>query len=139
MAAIWGSEFVWGIVIGLLVALAGAWAQAEITTRKQRKHERTLVRDFCIDLLKNLQGIVAELERTRDRTKAIFHDYLGLIDVEVQTFGRNREHLDLLPDDKVRVEVRQFIADIALRRIEVMSRLEEHYKPQGKPDRLPPE
>lgn len=115
-------EFFWGVIIGLILAFVSAWAQAEIASRKQAKTAESTVARFCIDTIKNIQSVILEMDRTRDRAQAIHHEFLMLIEVEVQIYGRNREHLIHLPDD-MRGPVRDFMNDIAVKRAEVADKL----------------
>lgn len=122
MQEILTGEFFWGVVIGLMLAFVSAWAQAEIASRKQAKTAKSTVARFCTDTIKNIQSVVSEMDRTRDRSRAIHHDFLMLIEVEVQIYGRNREHLIHLPDE-LRGQVREFMNDIAVKRAEVANKL----------------
>lgn len=128
-------EFFWGIVVGLVLSFLGGWAQAKITFTMQRRAAEENVRRFCIDTIKNIQGIVSEMDRTRDRARAIHHDFLNLIEIEVQIYGRNREHLIHLPEE-LRTSVRQFLNDIAVKRADVANNLNQFYQLTGHADQL---
>jgi len=62
------------------------------------------------------------MNATRSKAKIVHPDYLALLDVEIQVFGRNREQLIYLPQD-VRDKVRNFITDCAIRRAEIGNHL----------------
>jgi hypothetical protein len=127
MWAILTGEFFWGIVVGLILSFIGGWAQAKITVTMQQKAARKTVVRFCIDTIKNIQGVIAEMDKTRDRARAIHHDFLTLIEVEIQIYGRNREHLIHLPDE-LRTSVREFMNDVAIKRAEVANKLSQFYQ-----------
>ena len=65
--------------------------------------------------------------KTRDRSKAIYHDYLGLIDVEIGVYGRNREHLIHLPE-QARTDVRAFMTDCAVKKTDIAAKLDAFYR-----------
>ena len=127
MLGILTGEFFWGVVVGLILSFIGAWAQAKITVSMQQKSaEKTVIR-FCLDTVENIQAIIAEMDKNRDRTKLIHHDFLTLIEIEVQIYGRNREHLIHLPDD-VRTSMRDFMNNVAIKRAEVANNLSSFYQ-----------
>jgi hypothetical protein len=126
----WGilqGEFFWGIVVGLALSFFGAWLLAKFTVSLQQKHQKKVVVEFCIDEVRNLQSLIQEMDATRDRTKAIFHDFLALIDAEVGVYGRNRENLLHLPQS-TRDKVRRFMNECAVKRAEVASHLDQFYQ-----------
>jgi hypothetical protein len=112
------SEFVWGIIIGLLLSLSGAWWQARLTSKQQKEAQRDLIKNFCIDTVNNIKAIVDDMVDHRQRTQGIHGDYLALLDIELNVFGRNREQLTHLPNP-VRENVRKFVTDCAIRRGEI--------------------
>lgn len=115
-------EFFWGIVVGAVLTILGAWLLAKFTASEQRKLQKKIVVDFCIDTIKNLQGVIKQMDDTRDRTRIIFPDLLGLIDVEMGVYARNREHLLHLPEG-IRDKVRAFMNNCALKRADVAAKL----------------
>jgi hypothetical protein len=92
------SEFVWGIIVGLVLAAFGARLQAIFIARQQQKAQKDLIKNFCIDTVNNLKAIVEDMVNHRQRTQAIHSDYLALLDIEIGVFGRNREHIIQLPN-----------------------------------------
>jgi hypothetical protein len=54
----------------------------------------------------------------RQRTEVIDPDYLRLLDIEFDVFGRNREHMIHLPNP-VRENVGKFVNECAIRRAEI--------------------
>lgn len=127
MLEILQGEFFWGIMIGLLLSFLGGWTLAKFTvTIQQANLKKTMVK-FCVDTITNIQSIVSEMDSTRDRAGAIYHDFLMLIEVEIQIYGRNREHLIHLPDEE-RNLVRQFMNSIAIKRADVTNHLDQFYK-----------
>ena len=107
-----------------MLSLVGGWALAMFNLRSMRDFQRRNQREFCIELIENINKFAAELDDTRDRTRAIHHEFLNLIDVEIGIFGRNRENL-LLLDRGARRAMQKFMSDIAIRRVNVTRNLEE--------------
>jgi hypothetical protein len=93
MLEILKGEFFWGIVVGLVLSFFGGWVLAKFTVSLQQKHRKKVVRDFCTDAIKNLQSVIKEMDAARDRGRAIYADFLDLIEAEVAVWGRNREHI----------------------------------------------
>jgi hypothetical protein len=127
MWAILTGEFFWGIVIGLVLSFFSAWLLARYTASFQKKQQQRVVLDFCADEIRSLQSLVKEMDDQRDRAKAIFHDYLALIDVEIGVYGRNREHIVHIPQP-TRDKVRSFFNNLAVKRAEVAGNLAEFYR-----------
>lgn len=121
------SDFFWGIVIGLLLSLIGSYALAKFNFSIMQKNQKKVIRLFCADVIQNIKNIVSEMDATRDRTKAIHHDFLSLLDVEIGVYGRNREHLIHLPPDE-RENVRKLINNIAIKKAEISQGLESFYE-----------
>jgi hypothetical protein len=116
------SEFFWGVVVGVVLTFIGAWGQAVFTVRQQRKAQKDLIKNFCIDTVNNIKAIVDDMIAHRQRTQTIHGDYLMLFDVEVTVFGRNREQIIHLPNP-LRENVRKFVTDCAIRRAEIGNHL----------------
>lgn len=112
------SEFLWGIVIGLCIALIGARVQAKQQIKKSVEQQQKDFRLFAQDIISNIMRVSEDIAEARRRSQAIHHDLLALIDAEVGIFGRNREHSIRLKDD-LRGDVRKYITDIALRRTDI--------------------
>jgi len=104
-----GSEFVWGIVIGILLSTLSAWLGLQLN----RTHTRRNVRRFCLDLSSNISELVDGLNETRQKHRYIDSEFLDLFDVEIQIYGRNREHLIAIEDDKLRRDIREYFTRIA--------------------------
>lgn len=120
-------EFFWGLVVGLFLSFVAGWVLAHFTARLAQRQQKQVVKSFCIDLIQNLKDIIDELDQNRDRTRAIFHDILALIEAEVVVYGRNREHLIHLPPE-LRVRVRKFMNVCGLKRAETASKLDDFYQ-----------
>jgi hypothetical protein len=116
------SEFFWGVMVGLILSVIGAYYLALFAAKQQRAQQKETVKNFCADTIKNLRQIVDDMAELRTKVKAIHHDYLMLMDVEIGVFGRNREHLITLPEP-LRHQVRKFVTDCALRRAEIANHL----------------
>jgi len=91
------SEFFWGIVIGVVLSISGAYFGTRFAAKAQNAELRKRQIDFCNELLDNITGLVGELEDHRNRSQVIHRDFLDLIDVEIGIYARNRENLVLLP------------------------------------------
>jgi hypothetical protein len=112
------SEFFWGVVVGVVLTGIGAWCQAVFTVRQQRKAQKDLIKNFCIDTVNNIKAIVDDMVAHRQRTQGIHPDHLALLDIEFGVFSRNREHIIHLPD-LVRENARKFVTDCAIRKGEI--------------------
>lgn len=104
-----GSEFVWGIVIGILLSTLSAWLGLQLN----RAYTQRNVRRFCLDLSSNISELADGLNDTRQKHRYIDSEFLDLIDVEIQIYGRNREHLIAIDDDKLRRDIRDYFTRIA--------------------------
>jgi hypothetical protein len=112
------SEFLWGIVLGLCIALIGARVQAKQQIKKLVEQQRKDYLLFAQDIISNIMRVSDDIEEARRRSLAIHHDLLALIDAEVGIFGRNRE-LSIRLNDDLRGNVRKYVTDIALRRTDI--------------------
>ncbi len=121
------SEFIWGIVLGLVIAIIGARIQAKQIIKKQVEQQRKDYLLFAQDIINNIMRVSEDIEEARRRSAAIHSDLLALIDVEVGIYGRNREHSIRLNDD-LRSEVRKYMTNVALRRADVLVNLDVFYQ-----------
>ena len=103
------SEFFWGIVIGLLLAIVVAAATIWLDSRRRR----WTVAAFCQDLVGSVCDLINNLEDNRDRNRVIDLEFIETIAVEIGVYGRNREHLVVLADAKLRKDVREFFTRVA--------------------------
>ena len=127
MQEIFEGQFFWGIVVGLLLSFVGGWVQAKLTVAIAQKQQKKVVVKFCIDTIKNINNIVSEMDATRDRTRAIYLEFLTLIDSEINVYDRNREFLIHLPEP-LRNEVRTFMNSCAVKKADISSRLLDCYE-----------
>jgi hypothetical protein len=112
------NEYFWGVVTGVVLTIIGTWLTSILTMRQQRKAQRTLVKNLCIDIVNNMRAIVDDMVDHRQRTQVIHSDYLQLLDIEFNVSGRNREQIIHLPNP-VRENIRTFVTDCAIRRAEI--------------------
>ena len=103
------SPFVWGIVIGLLLAVVAARASIWFESRQRRR----LASALCMDLVRNISDLIQNLEDNRERNRVIDHEFLETITAEIFIYGRNREHLILISDPELRIEIRDFFNRVA--------------------------
>ena len=103
------SQFVWGTVLG--VCLSVLTARASIYFQLRDQEER--VQKFSQDLIRNITDYAESLSEARERSHAIHHDILALIENEIGIWGRNREHLFLISDDKTRKSIRDYFSRCA--------------------------
>ncbi len=127
MTEILTGEFFWGVIVGLLLSFVAGWVLAKFTVSMTQANAKKVIIRFCIDTIKNIQNIIVEMDSTRDRAKAIHHDFLILLDVEFNIYGRNREHLIHLPDEE-RNQVRKFMNEVAVKKAEVVNKLDQFYR-----------
>jgi hypothetical protein len=118
MAHVLTSEFFWGVIVGVVLAGVGGFLQVVFQSRQATNERVALFRSFTIDTARNIQRIVADMDDTRRRARAIHPEFLTLLDVEIGAFGRNREHLISLPLP-IRDIVRAYMNDCALIRAEI--------------------
>jgi len=104
------SEFFWGLIVGLLLSVIGAYCLAVFTTRQQQKAQRDLIKNFCIDTVDNIKTIVDDMVDRRQQMQVIHGDYLTLLDIEFNVFAKNRKQIGHLPNP-VRDNVRKFAKD----------------------------
>ena len=116
------SEFLWGIILGLIVSIVGARFQAKEIRRHHIAQATSDVNIFCAHIIENIQIVIADLGEARRRSRVIHGDILALLDSEIHIFGRNRENIIRL-DGKLRNDVRKFIVDCGLRRSAVVGQL----------------
>lgn len=124
MWAIINSEYFWGTIIGFVLSFFGSWLLAKFTVAINTANARLIVARFCVDVIRNIQGIVFQLEDSREKFRFIDISYLRLLDDELAAYNRNRDQLIILPDSD-RVKVRKFFNDIAIRRTEIIFNLEK--------------
>lgn len=112
------SDFVWGLILGLLLSVFGAVVQARSQTRRLVEQQRSDITTFCRDVILNILRISGDLSEAKRRSNLIHNDLLNLIDVEIGVYGRNREHTIRLDDD-LREAVRDYVTVCALRRADI--------------------
>jgi hypothetical protein len=116
------TEFFWGLIVGLLLSIIGAYCLAVFTSRQQQKAQKDLTKNFCIDTVDNIKTIVGDMVDRRQQTQVIHGDYLTLLDIEFNVFANNRKQIGHLPNP-VRDNVRKFVNDCAIRRAEIGNHL----------------
>ena len=122
------SPFVWGIVIGLLLAVVVARASVWFDSQQRRR----LVAALCMDLVKNISDLIQNLEDNRERNRVIDLEFLETITAEIFVYGRNREHLILVSDPELRIEIRDFFVRVAALLAQIRGSLSQF----GEADRL---
>ena len=115
------SPFLWGIVIGLLLAVVVAVIQVRLEVRQKRR----VVAIFCQELVSSICELIQNLEDNRDRNRIIDHEFLEIISAEINVYGRNREHLILIHDISLRGDVRRFFTRVATLLAQVQWRLRQ--------------
>lgn len=114
------SEFVWGLFIGIILTFIGSL----ITARLIKKQHKSNVKSFCVDSISNISEYVEALDNHRDRARVIHKDFLELIEVEMNVYGRNREHLIHIENRDLRKKVRDFFTDIAVQLAKIKENIE---------------
>jgi hypothetical protein len=112
------SEFFWGVIVGLFLSTIGSYFLAKFTADQQRRERKEVLKNFSADTVNNIRQIVDDMNDLRNKMKVIHNDYLALLDVEINVFGRNREQLIYLPPE-LRTRIRTHVTDCALRRAEI--------------------
>jgi hypothetical protein len=52
------SEFFWGVIVGLVLSVFGAYWLAVFGARQQQKAQKDQIKNLCIDTVNNLRAIV---------------------------------------------------------------------------------
>jgi hypothetical protein len=117
------SEFFWGVIVGVVLSDI----QARLTVRRQKKAQKDLIKSLCVDIVNNITAIVQDMNEFRQRTQDVYADGLRLMDIELNIYGRNREHTIHLPTS-VREKVRKFVTDCAIRRGEVGNYIVQYHR-----------
>src|SRR5262249_29822636 len=112
------SEFFWGVIVGLVLSVFGAYWLGVFAARQQQKVQKDQVKNLCIDTVNNIKAIVDDMVDHRQKANLVHPDYLNLLDIEFGVFGRNRENLIHLPNP-VRDNMRKFVNDCSIRRGEI--------------------
>jgi hypothetical protein len=94
------SEFFWGVIVGLLLSVIGAYRLAVFITRQQQKAKKDLIKNFCIDTVDNIKTIVDDMVDRRQQTQVIHGDYLTLLDIPWQESKLRPGSLFLVGDPK---------------------------------------
>jgi hypothetical protein len=87
MMTILTNEYFLGVITGVVLTAIGTWLQTILTAWQQRKAQRDLIKNFCIDTINNIKAIVEDMANHRQRTQVIHPDYLRLLDIEFERFG----------------------------------------------------
>lgn len=103
-------DFTVGVVFGVVLTAIGTWLTIKIQSANQKK----VLRNFCEDSITNICEYIASLDQHRDKTGIIVTDFLDLIEVETQIYGRNREHLSIIENKVTRKEIRDFFTETAI-------------------------
>jgi hypothetical protein len=119
----------------VLLTGIGAWGQAVFTIWQERKAQKELIRNFCIDTVNNIRAIVDDMVDHQKLKKGIHPDHLALLDIEWNVFGRNRVHLIHLPNP-VGENVRKFVTDCEIRKAEIGNYLSQYLQELERADRL---
>ena len=117
------STFVGGIVIGLLLAVVVARASIWFESYQRRR----LACALCMDLVRNISDLIQNLEDNRARHRVIDHEFLETITAEIFIYGRNREHLILISDRELRIEIRDFFNRVAALLAQIRGYLRQFY------------
>ena len=104
------SEFLWGIIIGGVLTYLGTYIA--FTLQKREKSE--LVKNFCKDSISIIFDYIKSMDEHRDRSKVIYTDFIDLIDVEINIYGRNREHIILIADKETRKKIRELFSNTSI-------------------------
>lgn len=118
------SQFVWGLVIGLLLAVVVARVSIWFETRQRSR----IVSELCVDLTESICELIQDLDDNRHRNRNIDHEFLELISAEISVYGRNREHLVRVSDPKLRKDIQKFFNRVAAYLVQVQWHLRQYYE-----------
>ena len=88
---------------------------------------RRLVITLWEDLTSSVCDLIQNLEQNRERTKVIDNEFLEIINAEIIVYGRNREHLAVLPKPDQRSQIREFFTRVASLLAQIQWRLRQFY------------
>jgi len=117
------SQFVWGIVIGLLLSVVGAMTMTMLSKRERR----TLAASFYQDLIGSITDLIHNLEDNRERHIIIEHEFLDAIGTEISVYDRNREHLVYINDVQLRKSIRNYFSRISVLLVQIQRCLRQFY------------
>jgi len=103
------AEFVWGVVLGSLLTIAGAFMVHYLSDRNRKASAVELLRD----LIRSLTDLIQTLIDCRDRDERVGPEFLDSINAEIAVYNRNRESLVLLRDAGLRKDIREYFARMA--------------------------
>jgi hypothetical protein len=109
VSSILTSEFLWGVILGLLLSMVVAGFSTWLEARTRRR----IVVDFCDDLIGSICDYIQNLQDNRQRNRIIESEFLELIAAEIIVYGRNREHLPHIGNVQLRNDVRDFFTRVA--------------------------
>ena len=110
VAEVLTSEFFWGIVFGLILSVFGTFVSAWLNNFQRRK----TVAVFCQDLIGSISDLIQKLEENRERNQLIDHEFLNTIDLEIQVYSRNREHLVVLDNTQLQRDVWNYFTRVSV-------------------------
>jgi len=109
LTKILAAEFVWGIVLGSLLTIAGAFMVHYLSNRRRKSAAVALFRD----LIQSMTDLIQTLMDSRSRNERIGPEFLDTINAEIAVYNRNREKLILLEDSLLQKDIREYFARAA--------------------------
>jgi len=61
MVTVLKSEFFWGVIVGLVLSVFGAYWLTVFGARQQQKAQKDQIKNLCIDTVNNLRAIVDDM------------------------------------------------------------------------------
>ena len=113
-------------MIGIVLTALGAYGQSWLTAMHLRRDRKKNMARYCLYLVRAIKQIARDMGSTHEKTGAIYHEFLSILDTELGVFTRNREGIIFL-DKETRDEVRQFVDDITVSRSKIAASLNLFY------------
>ncbi len=114
------SDFLWGIIIGLVLTLLGSWALHE----KQERIKRKSIARFIEDVIQTINTYVEQINSERQTNNEYINtDYLGLINGEIELYARNREHLINIQSPELRAEIKAFLTEVSIKTARIQNEI----------------
>jgi len=106
LTEILAAEFIWGVVLGSLLTIAGALIVHYLSNRQRKTAAVALFQD----LIQSLTDLIQVLIDCRDNDEHIGPEFLDTINAELAVYNRNRERITLLTDPLLRKDIREYFA-----------------------------
>ena len=113
-----------GILLGGIMSVL----TAKLTLKFQRDFQEKNVKNFCLDTVESINEFSTSLEEYRARTGVIYLDILTLIEFEIQSFYKNKEHLIAINKKLSRKTFKEYMNKVAIATAGIRGGLNRFYQ-----------